>query len=69
MEGLKIVELRKDKDDKNIDVSQVQCIYPERCERELRLMYQILYRLDFAPVDLLYCTRIAAETKMFDWGT
>lgn len=66
MERLKIGELRKDKGNKNVNVTQVQRIYPEWCQRELRSMYQILYRLDFALVDWLYCTRIATETKMLD---
>lgn len=66
MERLKIGELRKYKGNKNVNVTQVQRINPGWCQRELCSMYQILYRLDFALDDWLYCTRIAAETKMLD---
>lgn len=64
MECLKIGELRKNKGDKYVNFSQVQHIYPERCQRELRPMYQILDRFDPALTNSLYYTRIAAETKM-----
>ena len=53
MECLEVTELRKNKGDKYVNVSQVQRINPEQWQRKFRLMYQILDCLDVALVNSL----------------